>query len=92
VVPPYYSEAGAGRGGSAGVLGWGGLAPTLPPRIRGTLAYVFGCRFPGMDKRDDAIAAFRTAVADGPADAPLRRLAQGQVDRLMDKAAPPPSR
>jgi tRNA A-37 threonylcarbamoyl transferase component Bud32/tetratricopeptide (TPR) repeat protein len=75
--------------GTAGFLGWGGLAPTLPPRIRGPLAYVLGHRFLGMGKRDDAVAAFRTAVADGPPDSPLCRLAQAQLDRLGRKAAPP---
>jgi hypothetical protein len=76
--------------GTAGFLGWGGLAPTLQPRIRGPLAYVLGHRFLGMGQRDDAVAAFHAAVADGPPGSPLRRLAQAQLDRLAGKHGPPP--
>ncbi len=68
--------------GDGGLSGLGGLAPTLPPRIRGPLAYILGHRYLGMGKQD-------TAAADGPPDSPLRRLAQTQTDRLADKPPPP---
>src|SRR6202007_1871471 len=71
--------------GVTGFLGWASVAPKLPPEVRGPLAYVFGFRLLRRNQPADAEAMFRTAVADAPADSPLRRLAQAELDRLKAK-------
>jgi WD40 repeat protein/tetratricopeptide (TPR) repeat protein len=67
--------------GTTNLLGWGGVAPALSPEVRGPLAYVLGLRYRHVLKqRDDAVPLFRTALAHAPADSPLRRLAQAELD------------
>jgi len=68
--------------GATGLLGWGGLAGSLEPPLRGPLAYWLGFRYLRLGKPQEAVSLFRTAVADAPPDSPLRRLAQAELDRL----------
>jgi hypothetical protein len=75
----------AWKKGITGFLGWASVAPTLPPEVRGPLAYLFGCRLLRLNKPREAEEMFRSALADAPKDAPLRRLAQAELDRLKPK-------
>ncbi len=70
--------------GSAGALGWGAAARVLPPAQRGPLAYVMGHRYLRLKRPKDAAVFFRTALADAPANSPLKKLAQAELDRLKD--------
>jgi hypothetical protein len=69
--------------GTTNFLGWGGLAPTLDPSLRGPLAYVLGHRYLlRLRKSAEALTFFQTAVRDAPPNSALGRLAQIEVDRL----------
>jgi hypothetical protein len=69
--------------GQTGALGWDGLKGKLPPNVRGPLACVLGCRYARVLSRPkDAEKLLRTACEDCPADSPLRRLAQAELDRF----------
>jgi predicted Ser/Thr protein kinase/tetratricopeptide (TPR) repeat protein len=70
--------------GSSGPLGWGGVAPTLDPPIRGPLAYGMGHRYLRLNKPKEAADLFRAALADASEDSPLRRLAQASLDKLKE--------
>jgi tetratricopeptide (TPR) repeat protein len=70
-------------------LGWGGVAPTLPPELRGALAYVLGHRYLRLGRPEDAAGLFRTAAADAPPGSPLRKLAEAELQRLAKPAVPP---
>jgi hypothetical protein len=74
--------------GITNVLGWAGVAPTLPPDLRGALAYVLGHRYLRLGRPEDAAGLFRTAVADAPAGSPLRKLAEAELQRLAKPALP----
>jgi hypothetical protein len=74
--------------GITNVLGWAGVAPTLPPDLRGALAYVLGHRYLRLGRPEDAAGLFRTAAADAPPGSPLRKLAEAELQRLA-KPAPP---
>jgi len=74
--------------GTAGVLGWGSLAPSVPANARGPLAYVMGLRYLKLNKPADARMLFRTAIADAPAKSPLAQLATAELDKLDGKVAP----
>jgi len=74
--------------GTAGSLGWGALAPVVPPEARGPLAYVMGLRFVKLNKLADAKSLFRAAIADVPANSPLSRLATEELAKLEGKRAP----
>jgi hypothetical protein len=71
-------------GGMTNYLGWGGLSAAFDAPIRGPLAYVYGLRFLHLEppQPEDAARLFRSAIKDAPADSPLRRLAQAELDRL----------
>jgi hypothetical protein len=71
--------------GTRNFLGWGGLAPTLTPEVRGPLAYAMGHRYLRLNRPTDAPDFFRTALNDAPPSSPLRRLAQAELDRLKGK-------
>jgi hypothetical protein len=71
--------------GVTGVLGWGSIAPKLPPEVRGPLAYVGGNRLLRLEKPKEAEALFLTALRDSAPDSPLHRLAQADLDRLHKK-------
>ena len=75
----------SGAFGGTGPLGWGAVAPMLPAEVRGPLAYVLGNRLVQKKMPSDAEALFRTALGDAPADSPLRRLAQAELDRLKNR-------
>jgi serine/threonine protein kinase/WD40 repeat protein/tetratricopeptide (TPR) repeat protein len=68
--------------GTTNFLGWGSVGPTLPPAMRGPLAYALGHRFLRLERPKDAEMFFRTALNDAPANSPLKSLAQAQLDRL----------
>ncbi|HUY36104.1 MAG TPA: serine/threonine-protein kinase [Pirellulales bacterium] len=71
--------------GITNFAGWGGLAPTLAPDLRGRLAYVLGQRYrhlPPPIRPADAAAFFRTAVDDSAPFSVLRRLAEAELERL----------
>jgi len=71
--------------GITNFAGWGGLAPTLAPDLRGRLAYLLGQRYlrlPPPVKPTDAAAYFRTAVEDSAPDSVLRRLAEAGLQGL----------
>ena len=74
--------------GNAGSLGWGALAPVVPPEARGPLAYAMGLRFVKLNKLADAKSLFRAAIADVPANSPLARLATVELAKLDGKLAP----
>ena len=65
--------------GSVDFLGWGGLAPSLDPSLRGPLAYFAGLRYRKLDRPVDADRFFRQAAADAGDDAALRRLAAREL-------------
>ena len=67
--------------GSEGSFGWGGVAPGLPPGVRGPVAFVMGRRYLVLNRPGDARRLFQTAAADAPADSPLRRLAEAELRR-----------
>jgi tRNA A-37 threonylcarbamoyl transferase component Bud32/tetratricopeptide (TPR) repeat protein len=71
-------------GGRMDYLGWGALSANFGSSIRGPLAYIYGCRMLRLEppQPEDAATLFRSAVRDAPADSPLRRLAQAELDRL----------
>ncbi|QEL15264.1 serine/threonine protein kinase [Limnoglobus roseus] len=65
--------------GTMNVFGWGGIAPTMKPEIRGPVAFVLGHRYRSLNKPADAATLFRTAAADAPADSPLKRQAEAEL-------------
>jgi hypothetical protein len=69
------------------LLGWPAVSGSLEPSLRGPLAYVLSQRYLRVLKKpaQEAVALFRTAWKDAPADSPLRRLAQAELDRLQRK-------
>ena len=52
--------------GTTNFLGWGGVAPTLDPTLRGPMAYVVGHRLLRLGKPADATRLLKTALADAP--------------------------
>ena len=74
--------------GITNVLGWAGVAPTLPPDLRGAIAYVLGHRYLRLGRPEDAAGLFRTAAADAPAGLPLRKLAEAELQRLAKPPLP----
>jgi WD40 repeat protein/tetratricopeptide (TPR) repeat protein/tRNA A-37 threonylcarbamoyl transferase component Bud32 len=61
--------------GIANFLGWGGVAPSLPPELRGRLAYVLGHRYVALGDLPQAQKFFDTAIQDAPSDSPLGKMA-----------------
>jgi tetratricopeptide (TPR) repeat protein len=69
--------------GTIGFLGWGGVAPSLDPSVRGPLAYIIGQRYVTRLKMPaEALTLFETALRDAPVNSTLQRLARAEVDRL----------
>jgi hypothetical protein len=72
--------------GVTGPFGWKGLAEILDPSIRGPFAYVLAQRYERVLKSpDEAPALYREALKDAPADSPLRRLVEAELERLKNK-------
>lgn len=71
--------------GNIGVLGWGGLAATLTPDLRGPLAYIVAhrvlARAPGTPP-EQIRAIFRTALTDAAPESLLSRLAARDLELL----------
>jgi hypothetical protein len=78
-------QLGAAYKGTTNFLGWSGVAPTLEPPMRALAAYGLGLRYIALKRPEDAAMFFRTAIADAPADSPLKRLAQESLDGLTKK-------
>jgi hypothetical protein len=68
--------------GTTGVLGWAGVAPTLPPEIRSSVAYVMGMRYLKLSKPDDARRMFDTAREGSQDGAAVHSLAEQELKRL----------
>jgi hypothetical protein len=68
--------------GSAGALGWAGVAPKLAAPLRGPVAYLMGMRYVWLGRPADAAGMFRTSMEGLPADAPLARLARAELARV----------
>jgi hypothetical protein len=67
--------------GLTNFLGWGGVAASLDPQLRGPTAYILGHRYLRLSQPDQAQAFFRQALKDAPSDSPLKRLAKAELDR-----------
>jgi hypothetical protein len=61
-------------------LGWGGLAPTLKPELRASLAYLLAHRYLRLNRPEEAAAFFRTALSDAAEGSVLRRLAEREIN------------
>jgi tetratricopeptide (TPR) repeat protein len=72
--------------GMTGFVGWSGVAPSLPPSLRGKVAYVMGHRYRRLGRPDDATRFFQTAVSDAPPKSPLKVLAQAELDRATPQS------
>ena len=68
--------------GTTSLLGWGGVAPSLNPKLRGSLAYVFGRRLLRLKQPTEARELLRQAAAEAPTESSLRRLAEAQLRAL----------
>jgi hypothetical protein len=71
--------------GTTNFLGWGGLAPSLDPGLRGPLAYVLGHRYQRLGRTESVAEFFRTAQRDAAAGSVLSKLAQAELKRLEPK-------
>lgn len=69
-------QLGMAWNGTTNFLGWGGVAPSLSPELRGPAAYVLGHRYLKRNLRDDARMLFTTAAQDARQGSPLQRLAR----------------
>lgn len=67
--------------GTMGLLGWGGVAPTLPPQFRGELAWLCGHHQLALGDAKNADVLFQAARADSQPGSMLQRLAQAELDR-----------
>jgi hypothetical protein len=70
------------KGNSVFGPSWDDVAKALPPSLPGPLAYIFGQRRLRQQRPEEAVKCFQDARDRAPADAPLRRLAQGELERL----------
>jgi hypothetical protein len=68
--------------GNNNSLGWQAVAPTLKPRYRGPLAYVFGRRCVHLKRLDEARAMFRSAINDAAQGSAVQRLANAELRRI----------
>ena len=67
--------------GTTEFLGWGTVAPSLDPALRGPLAYVLGHRYELRLKQPAAaLRFFETAQRDAPANSMLKRLAETEAE------------
>lgn len=69
--------------GTTNLLGWGGMAPTLPPALRGPIAYGLAHRMLRLNKPADAANMLRTAAADAAPDSKLQQLAKRDLELLQ---------
>jgi tetratricopeptide (TPR) repeat protein len=73
------------KGNSVFGPSWDDVAKALPPSLPGPLAYIFGQRRLRQQRPEEAVKFFQDARDRAPADAPLRRLAQAELERLGSK-------
>ncbi len=84
--------------GTTNLLGWSGVAPRLPPSLRGGTAYVFAHRFLRLGDVPQSRKFLQLTVDTAEAAANLRQLAQEDLDLLaaengrllVSNAAPAP--
>jgi tetratricopeptide (TPR) repeat protein len=74
--------------GMTNFFGWGGVAPSLAPGLRGKIAYFLGHRYLRLGHRDDAAMFFRTALTDAANDSSLKTLAAKELEALAPPHAP----
>jgi len=65
--------------GMTNFRGWGGVAPTLDPVLRGPTAYILGHRYRRLGKTDQAAVFFKATLADARPDSLLAELAQAEL-------------
>jgi hypothetical protein len=70
--------------GFTSFVGWGALAPTLAPKLRGPLAYVFGVRYLQFDRPTDARMFFQSAIQDAGDNETLHELAEEALAELNE--------
>lgn len=69
--------------GTTNFVGWGGVAPSLPPEFRARAAFVMGHRFLRLSKPTEAKMFFETALRDAPKDSVLARVAKQDLELLQ---------
>jgi|GEM_PF-1618710 len=67
--------------GRTDFLGWGGLAPALEPGYRAGLAYLLAHRYRALNKREESLRFFDTALADSPPESMLHRLTEREAEQ-----------
>src|SRR5262249_40176393 len=72
--------------GNVGFLGWAGVAPSLPPDLRGVAAYLLGHRCLRLKQGKDAGMLCQTAVKGAGTNQVLRKLAEAELERLSRDA------
>lgn len=72
---PQVLQLGVAWKGTTNLLGWGGVAPTLPADLRSMIAYVLAHRYLRLKKPEQAASLFDTAQQDAPGDSSTRQLA-----------------
>jgi hypothetical protein len=70
--------------GDLGDGGWGGLAPRLPPEMRGPATFFIALRLETLGRVGEAAKLMGEAHANAPADSPLRKLAGEELHRLQE--------
>jgi hypothetical protein len=68
--------------GTTSIFGWAGVAPSLPPNLRGPTAYIMGQRYLRLGRLKDAAEFFRMAAKDAAAGSELAQLTRLALQRL----------
>jgi hypothetical protein len=68
--------------GVTGKLGWASASHALPADARGGISYLMGLKYLKLNKPAEAKGMLQTALRDAPADSPLKKLVQEELDRL----------
>ena len=72
----------AWKQGVTGFLGWGSVAPVLPPDVRGPIAYALAFHLEKLGQKDDARKLFLSVGKLAAKGSPLEGLARAQAERL----------
>ncbi len=73
--------------GTTNFVGWGGVAPSLPPELRAKAAWMFGHRFLRLGKPAEAKQFFETARKDAPLDSVLAKIVKQDLELLQQDRA-----
>lgn len=79
---PQLVQFGLAWKGTTNFLGWGGLAPTLSPEIRGQIAYLLAHRYLLRNNPQQAKLFLQQAVDDAQEDAGLHTIAKGDLQMV----------